>query len=92
MTICNHSGIDGNGQEHITVEIEKPKINNRGLYEGGKFLLFVNEHVKQKAYCMPYTRRNGCPKFDNVIREWKGEILVESECLEFAKEWVSKNG
>lgn len=86
MKIWSHSGIDGNGQEFITVELEPATTQDdrSGLF-GGRYVSFCNNHAKQTtdAWLMHW---DGGPRYDKELRVWRGETLDKKECLAFCAE------
>lgn len=88
--VSSHSEIDGNGQEYIGVVLIEPEINERDLHQGGKELIFEVNHQKQKTECWLEHWNNGAPVYEKTVKVWKGEVLVEQECLQFAENQITK--
>ncbi|WOC33434.1 MULTISPECIES: hypothetical protein [Caproicibacterium] len=86
----SHSGIDGNGQEYISIVLEEPQIDARNLWFGGLNMVFENNHKKQRAEAYLSYWRNGVPQYIHAVRTWKGETLSEAECLKFATDYARK--
>lgn len=88
--IGGHSGVDGNGQEYISVVLKEPEIDESNLYVGGLRMAFENNHKKQRAEAYLYHYHHGAPQYIRTIKTWKGEVLAESECLKYAVEYMRK--
>ncbi len=92
MRISTISLIGSDGQAYITVEINKPEINENDLYKGGLFASFDMDHKKQCTKLYTFSYSNGAPYgFTKCLKTFKDEILSSDECLKYCKEHF-KNG
>lgn len=80
--VFSESEIDGNGFQSISIVVELPTINKNNLYQGGKFILFCINHIKQTVSAHRMTFNNGAPKTDaKPLKTWNNEILSSKECV-----------
>ena len=84
--VFSSSEVDGNGYQSITVCLKEPDVNENGLYQFGRLVLFSLNHVRQETTAYQMSFSNGGANIDpKVLKKWNGEILCEKECLEIAK-------
>ena len=71
--------IDNDGYQYICGMLQEPKLNDRGLWHRIKAFDILLNHKKQKSTLSVFYWINGVPCDFKNIKEFKNEIIDETE-------------